>query len=388
MPSSRGPGILWDRIRMTSDAFREEAMRLTGLSDFGDPAYAKGLDVLMQSLRATRLNFRGRLAIKRHVLHALKQRLLFHDLRKTSPGIFATPLLPPIIVAGLPRSGTTILHRLLAQDERLRAPLLRELLTLVPSPSRVKRGLNELAFWADIAALRFYSDLDAKHVTRLNEPEECMAALATTFRSPYYWLVAPTYFYLEWYGKADRRAKYREYHAMLKLLQSRAPEKRLLMKSPEHLGSVAELLDEIPEALVVVCYRKPEIAITSQNNLTHPVHRIVSKDADPARSAEATLAAAVVETQRYMSARDRFRQRIVEVDYDDIVRRPLDVVARVFERAGLPIDPEQRAKFERFLAENPKDKHGRHVYRPEDFGQTAEEIARRMAHYRMAKSSS
>jgi hypothetical protein len=387
VPASRGPGILWDRIRMTSDSFREEAMRATGLSDFGEPAHGAGLEALMVSLRDAQLNFRGRLAIKRHILHALKQRLLFNDLRKTSPEIFAGPLLPPIIVTGLPRSGTTVLHRLLAQDDRLRAPLLRELLTLVPSPNRLKRGLNELSFWADIAALRFYSDLDAKHVTRLNEPEECMAALATTFQSPYYWLVAPTYFYLDWYGKAGRRAKYREYHAMLKLLQSRASERRLLMKSPEHLGSVGELLDEVPEALIVVCYRKPEIAITSQNNLTHPVHKIVSKDADPVREAEATLASCVIETHRYVKAREHWQHRIVEVSYDDIVRSPLDVVARVFERAGLAIGAGQQSKFERFIAENPKDKHGCHVYRPEDFGQTAEGIAERMVHYRMMKTT-
>ena len=382
-------GLLSNRIPLASAYFREAAMHATGLSDFGDPVHAAGLDALMHALRRdARLNFRGRLGVKRHIVHALKQRLLFQDLRKRSPGMFAGPLLPPVIVTGLPRSGTTILHRLLARDDRLRAPVLRELLTLVPSPSPLRRGLNELVFWADIAALRFYSNLDAKHVMRLNEPEECMAALATTFCTPYYWLVAPNYSYLQWYGKADRRAKYREYHAMLKLLQSRAPERRLLMKSPEHLGSVGELLDEIPDALVVMCYRRPEIAIPSQNSLTHPIHKLVSNNADPVRAAEATLASCVVETQRYMKARDRWKHRIVEVSYDDIIGAPLDVVARVFDRAGLPVSPDQHAKFERFLAENPKDKHGRHVYRPEDFGQTAEGIAARMAHYRMAESCS
>ncbi len=114
----------------------------------------------------------------------------------------------------------------------------------------------------------------------------------------------------------------------------------------------------------------------------------MSESVDPLRAAESWLAFCVKETQRYVSMRNRWKQRIVEVAYEDIVRSPLAVAARVFERAGLPIGVAEQATFERFIARNPKDKHGRHVYRPEDFGQTAEGIARRMAHYRMAETSS
>jgi hypothetical protein len=391
-PSSEGGGpgtASWD-IGMSPRALKDEAMRATGLSDFGESVvHANGLEMLTQSLReAARLSMLGSFAMKRHILHALKQRLLLENLRKTEPERFAAPLLPPIIITGLPRSGTTVIHRLLAQHDRLRAPLMRELLNLVPSPSRLHRGVDEIYAQVSLAVLRFYGRLDTKHVMRLNEPDECMIALAMTFHSIYYWLIAPCYRYLEWYGQANRTPKYREYRAMLSLLQARAPGRRLVLKAPEHLGSVDELLAEIPEALIVVCYRRPEDAIASHNSLIHPIHRLVSKSVDPERSGEAWLAFCVNETRRYMSMRERSRPRIIEVAYDDIVQSPLAVVTRILERAGLPLGAAEQAKFEQFIARNPKDKHGHHVYRPEDFGQTAEDIARRMAHYRMAESSS
>jgi hypothetical protein len=280
------------------------------------------------------------------------------------------------------------MHRLLAQDERLHAPTMRALLNLVPEPSPLHRAIDGMYARIGLAVLRMRGSLDVKHVMRLDEPEECMIALATTFHTVYYWLLAPVYRYLEWYGNANRRPKYCEYDAMLSLLQSRAPGRRLILKSPEHLGSIHELLEQIPDALIVVCYRKPEDAITSHNSLIHPIHRMVSASVDPSRAAEAWLAYCVNETRRYVSAREHRRHSIVEIAYDDIVRAPLTVAARICERAGLPLGPAQQAKFERFIAQNPKDKHGRHVYRPEDFGQTAENIARRMAHYRMAETSS
>jgi hypothetical protein len=375
---------------MSPRALKDEAMRATGLSDFGESVvHANGLEMLTQSLREeARLSMLGSFAIKRHILHALKQRLLFENLRKTEPERFAAPPLPPIIVTGLPRSGTTLIHRLLAQDDRLQAPLMRELVHLVPNPSRLNRAIDEMYSQISLAVLRFYGRLDTKHVMRLNEPEECMIALAMTFHSIYYWLIAPCHRYLEWYGQANRKPKYREYRAMLSLLQARAPGQRLVLKSPEHVGSIDDLLEEMPDALIVVCHRKPEEAIASHNSLVHPVHRLVSESVDPVRAAEAWLAFCVNETQRYVSMRERWRQRIVEIDYNDIVRSPLAVAARIFERAGLPIGAAEQARFESFIARNPKDKHGRHVYRPEDFGQTAEAIAKRLAHYRMAESSS
>lgn len=388
-PDGGGAGALLSDVRMSPRALKEAAVRATGLSDFGESVvHANGLEMLTHALREDKgLSMLGSFAMKRHMLHALKQRLLLQDLRKSEPGIFAAPPLPPIIVTGLPRSGTTVIHRLLAQDDRLHAPVMRELLNLVPNPNRLHRAIDDMYTRIGLAVLRLRGRLDIKHVMRLDEPEECMIALASTFHSIYYWLLAPAYRYLEWYGQANRRPKYREYRAMLSLLQSRAPGQRLVLKSPEHLGAVDELLEEVPDALIVVCYRKPEEAIASHNSLIHPIHRLVSKNVDPARSGEAWLASCVNETQRYVNARERRRQRIVEVAYEDIVRSPLAVAARIFERADLPIAAAEQAKFERFIARNPKDKHGRHVYRPEDFGQTAEGIARRMAHYRMAESS-
>ena len=365
------------------DQFCDAARKATGLDDFGDPSYRVGLRVLLRSLRREmKLTVIGRMMLKRSIQVALEQRLLLQHLRKTEPGIFTKPVLPPVIITGMPRSGTTFLHRLLAVDPAMRAPTLAELVELVETKSTLRRKIEDQRLKAELATMRLFNrELDAKHFTRNDEPEECMFALALSFRTMLPWTLAPAHSYLAWYRTCDRRQKYREYRDILALLQRRDPRRRLLLKAPDHLGGIAELLSAVPEALILVCRRDPVTALTSFNSLIDGLHQVTAKRTDRAKLGQSNLAFYASETERYLSAYATWRGHILEVDYEALTRQPLSVVAGVYERLGLAVDSGLERRFAEFIASNPKDKHGRHLYSPADFAQTPDLIRGNLAHY-------
>lgn len=361
----------------------QAARRATGLDDFGDPYYRSGLRVLLRALRRdVRLTFIGRTLLRRSISLALEQRLLIQEARKTEPGLFRTPLLAPVIITGMPRSGTTFLHRLLAADGTMRAPTLAELVEPVARKRGWRRSLRDLRLDIELWVMRFLNrELDARHFTRSDEPEECMFALAISFRTMLPWTLAPVRSYLAWYAGADRHQKYRDYRDILMLLQRRAPARRLLLKAPDHLGSLAELVAAVPEALIVVCRRDPAVSLTSFNSLLDGLHQVTVRDADRVELGRSNLAFYAAETERYVSARRTCPGHILEVDYEVLTRQPLEVVSVIYQRLGLVIGADLTKRFQAFIADNPKDKHGRHIYSPADFAQTPEEIRQRLAHF-------
>jgi hypothetical protein len=382
----RRPWLMF-RHRMRRPLLEDAARAATGLGDFGDPYYAEGLDVLLESLREAELTYFGRMMTQRGILLALKQRLLIADLRRRDPSFFERKLLPPIVVTGLPRTGTTLLHRLLAADQRLRAPILSELLAPIETRSRIGARLHRLRLDIELLTLRrFTGNLDAMHVSRPDTPEECMFAMTVAFRTAMFWTLVPCYSYMDWYAQASRERKYADYRDILSILQSHAPHRRLVLKAPEHLGSVDELLKNVPDALVIVCHRPVSEAITSFNSLIRAMHRVGSSAADPIRIGKTNLSFFESETRRYLAARERRSDRIMEVDYRELVADPIAVVGAIRARAGMTHGPETEDKLRAHLLSNPRGKFGVHAYAPSDFGQTADEIVRRLAHYRIMMS--
>src|SRR5262249_47453909 len=129
----RRPWLIF-RMRFRREIYEEAAISATRLDDFGDDYYRSGLDRLIESLRGAGLTFIGRMMTQRSIVLALKQRLLIEDRRKRDRHFFEKKIIPPIIVTGLPRTGTTLLHRLLAVDPCSRAPVLEELIAPAGPP--------------------------------------------------------------------------------------------------------------------------------------------------------------------------------------------------------------------------------------------------------------
>jgi hypothetical protein len=360
------------------------AVQATGLSDFGSPYYREGLLRLLESLEDdAALHFAGRVANREVIVGGLINRLLLTEACKRTPKLFRRPLKPPIIVLGLPRSGTTYLHRLLAMDPAHRAVPWWELARPLPDanpdgrPDRRRQIMQRKLRRRQKVVPGF----DRKHYTRVDTPEECIWLLGNTFSSPLFWAVAPVYGYLEWYKNHERLQAYHEYRLLLQVLQAVDPTRRMALKSSTHTGAVETLLQTVPEALLIQTHRNPVEATASLLSLFYSVHSRVTERLDVRRMSEAVLGFHEHQMARNLVARDAHPGALFDVYYDRLVADPIGTVRDIYDHYGLAWSKEFAGRLHHYVKQNPRGKHGAHLYTPEDFGQTGEAISERFAAY-------
>jgi hypothetical protein len=224
-------------------------VRQAGLSDFGEPDFEEPLAILCRSAEEdARLSLLGRMAVRDQITRALVTRLRRIDLRRKNPGIFSAPLTAPLIVLAS-RSGTTLLHRLLALASDARAIPMWQLQQPIAPPGPDRRREEAIAQVARIKKVA--PELDAKHHIDADEPEECVFLLDSSLMSPSFWMFAPVYGYLSWLLDRDSHAAYRVYREHLQIFQAETPDLRLTLKAPAHTAGLEALLAAIPEAMIV-----------------------------------------------------------------------------------------------------------------------------------------
>jgi hypothetical protein len=225
--------------------------------------------------------------------------------------------------------------------------------------------------------------LDQKHFIRADSPEECMFMLGQTFHTMLYWVTVPVYGYVEWYGRQPRHKKYADYRRLLQVLQAVAPDRRLTLKAPAHTGGLGELLDNVPEALVVQTHRDLVTCTNSLNSLFATTQSVVTPHLDRQRMAAANLTLMEVELARNQAGRERYPDRVFDVHYDRLVADPISTVRQIYGRFQLPWTAEFEQAMTTYLVQNPKSKHGRHHYNSADFGLTDDTIRARFAPYQI-----
>ncbi len=356
------------RVRLEVDPLLETAAKKTGLTDFGDPGFLDGLQVLLGSAeQEARLHFIGRLSIRQTVIEGLVNRLLLTEAQKQTPELFARPLIPPLIILGLPRSGTTFLHRLLAEDPAHHAPRQWELSSPLPFPGRPDNRRKKAERSVKARKL-LTNDLEQKHFIAVDSPEEDLFTLAATFEAWYFWMVAPVYGYLEWYLTQSHRRKYREYRAWLQVLQAAHPGRRLVLKAPEHTGALSMLLRAVPEARLVQLHRDPVAVFASFSSLGQTTQALSTNAFDRKRVAAANLRLLAEEARRNLAGRDANPDTVLDIQYDDLISDPKNTVRRVYEHYKLSFTGACQENMERYIKENPQDKHGVHRYSTKNFG--------------------
>jgi len=382
-----GLGALLDDVGLSP--VRLEPARLvaraeagTGLSDWGEPGWEAGLERLCRSAAEdAALTLVGRIALQDVVTEALMTRLRRVDAKKTRPEVFTSPLVPPLIVVGLPRSGTTHLHRLLVLAEDARPIPFWELRKPIAGPGPDNRRAIVAERFARIKVLA--PEMDAKHRTGPDEPEECMMLLDSTLVSLTFWVFAPVYGYLEWLIDQDAAPLYRVYREHLQLLQAESPGKRLTLKAPSHTPFLVELLAAVPEAMIVQTHREPVTVVGSAASLFYTFHRMVTVEVDLPR-----LGASIADMMEQMLERNREAREqlptgtVCDVRYDALVREPVEVVRRIYAHFGLPFDTAFEQRLRVAVAERPQHAHGVHEYALEDFGLDAATLAPRFDAYR------
>lgn len=368
-------------VQLEEDALLRAASQQTGLTDFGDPGFLDGLRVLLKSVEQEgQLHFIGRLSVQQVVVDSLVNRLLLTEVQKRTPELFTQPLIPPLIVLGLPRTGTTLLHRLLAEDPAHHAPYFWELSSPLPRPGRQDTRRQRAERFLKVRKL-MTKDLDRKHFITANAPEEDFFMLGATFEAWYFWMFVPVYGYINWYLTQDHERKYREYRAWLQVLQAAHTGRRLVLKAPEHTGGLSALLRAVPEARLVQLHRDPVTAFASFASLSRTTQGLATNTLDVTQNAATNLQLLSEEAERNLSERDANPGAVLDVRYDDLMADPESTVRRIYEHYDLTLTDTCQQSLSRYLEENPQGKHGAHRYTTSDSGFSDDRVRAHFAAY-------
>jgi hypothetical protein len=356
--------------------FLARAEKKTGLEDWGHSSFRDGLAAALRSLAETPgLTPLGVITYENLISQALVNRLRF--VRRDAP---RADLIPPLIIVGLPRSGTTILHRLLALDPAHHAPRLWELLDPFSStPAGFRRWRTRAQVAIKTVLL---PDLDRKHYTRADTEEECTLLLLNSFASPLLWDMCPLDGFLDWYQESDQTQPYLEYRRQLELIQARHPGKRLVLKAPAHLGNLAELCAAVPEAMLVQTHRDPTACYFSHCSLRTTLTKLVTEAPDRRRIADQVGRVFGRDLAGNLAFHDGFPDAVAHVSQTDLKIQPGSVIRAIHDRYDLPWTADHDKRIVRFTRDNPPGRHGKHRPLEDGWGVSRSDVDNRFAGYR------
>lgn len=362
--------------RIDADALVAAAREATGLDDFGADTWREGLDRLVDALDAeARLNDIGVQIASGEILMYLTNRLRIVDWHARHPRARAEDVTPPIVIVGQGRTGTTILHDLLAQDPAHRVPLTWEVDRPLPPPESVTYDsdprIDEVQAQLDMTELiipRFKSI----HPIGARLAQECVRITAHDFRS----MIFPTQYRVPSYARwvlteADMAPAYRWHRTFLQLLQSGHRCERWVLKSPGHVWCLDRLLAEYPNALLMQTHRDPLRIVASLASLLATLRRLASDDVSLEEGAAEFADYVLDGLDRSVTVREQGlvpAERVVDVQFRDFMADPLATVRAIYARLDLELTGEAETRMRAFLAENPQDKHGLHQYALDDTG--------------------
>ncbi|MCB9670369.1 MAG: sulfotransferase [Alphaproteobacteria bacterium] len=366
--------------RLDARAVRERAMAITGLSDFGEDDLEEPMGVAIATAESRDLTALGRVIVERAIVQAAVTRLRLVERERAGP---LPEVRAPIFVLGFPRTGTTLLHNLLAQHPSRRALAFWELTTPMPvldDPAADERARMRTAEQMLRAAYLATPELAVIHATRATTAEECWPLFAPSFAVLNWDLGMGLEAYGDWLMAHDMRGAYRRYRKLLGALLEQRPADGLVLKCPEHLWFLDALLDVFPDGRVVWTHRDPFPVIASYCSMMSLQWRSLYGRFDPVALGRHLEDRLVEGVERALRVRDEVGEdRFHDVRFADLARDPVAVVGGI-ERAfgGEPTDP---ALLERFLAVKRSDGRGRHVYDPAMYGLDEGRIRERLAVY-------
>jgi hypothetical protein len=334
----------WRQRRRPESSFlalQLRAARRTGLREPADPGFVADLRVLYTSFLAVpELSFIGLTGIRAELARHLSNRLRVRELLRSHPEITSAPVPRPVFVVGLPRTGTTWLHALLASAPGHRAPLMWELLAPCPQPGpgglgRRLRNADRMAWLADRAApsMRVIHPVDAR------APEECVFALPhhMAYRNR-----ARIVGYQDWYTRRDATGDYAYLRQQLQILQWQQPRKRWILKSPFHLWHLDALLRVFPDATIVWPHRDIATVLASWCSLSEVIMRPHNRRVDLNQLGRDWTAIWSQAMTRALRVRAAAAQPFLDLRYTELAGAPLPALEALFSRLGAELTPAGR----------------------------------------------
>ncbi len=370
-------------LRLEPDAVVAEATAQSGLDDFGDPSFRERLAVLLHGLREEAgLSQFGVLSNHTLVVQLLKNRLLIQDLLNRHPEIADQPIERPIIICGLPRTGTTHLHNLISADASLRSLPYWESLEPVPTPGEEpdgRRARTELAVDTFNAVMPLFP---AMHEMTVDHVHEEIQLLAIDFSSMLFETMSLMPSWHDWYRDHDQTPHYRYLRTVLQVLQWLRGPTRWVLKSPQHLEQFGPLHAVFPGATFVVTHRDPVSVVASMITMLAYTARMSIEHPDPAAYGAYWMPR--LERMLQACARDRAglpADQTIDVHFDEFMADDVAMVQRIYALADQPFTPAAHGAMDAFMADHPRGKFGRIDYDLADFGLDARECRERFAFY-------
>lgn len=359
------------------DSLLSEARRRAGgRSDLGEGQFLLGLERLVDSLeREARLTPIGRLIARERILNSVKNRLDYVGDRELHPEISKERIGKPLIVVGMPRTGSTILHDILAQDPESRAPLTWEVMFPSPPPEPATFETDPRIAACDAT----FPSVDAQipafkamHPMGARLSQECVSMMADAMVTPLFHNQFRVPTYQDWVDReADWSLVYAFHEAQLQHLQWRVKRDRWVLKTGAHMWGLEHLLARYPDARIVFTHRDPVKSMTSYASLTALVRSMGSSEVDPveiARDWTARIKRVLEHAIAVRAAKRAPAAQFYDMHFQDFVADQFGTIERIYRAFGLPLGDEAARRMQAFIADNPKDKHGIHRYSPEAFG--------------------
>jgi len=376
------------QLTLEPTALLTAARSETGLDDFGAPDFAPRLDLLCRAM-ADEGGFNGVGILQQHalILGLLKNRLLVEDVVARHPEILDERIAAPIIICGLPRTGTTHLHNLISADPAIRSlPYWESLEPVLAARERPAAGGPDPRRERTAMALSFL-DVALPYFNRMHEmtvdhAHEEIQLLAIDFSTMLFETTAPMPTWRDAYRARDQRPSYAYLRRVLQMLQWLRGGTRWVLKSPQHLEQFPALRDTFPDATFVVTHRDPVSVTTSMVTMLAYTARMSHDRVD------------VVGIARYWA--DRLERMLrscaeerdalpagqtIDLHFDEFMADDLAMVERVYDLAGQPLDDTARAAMTRFMADHPRGKFGAIAYDPAGLGLDPARLRRQMGFY-------
>jgi hypothetical protein len=370
-----GCGALLEKTRIPRTPLRvvdliEAAKRRCGLDDFGGGDFFEGLSRLLDSChRESRLNLIGKIALRTDLTRILCSRLFMQRDRQLYPAVARQEIRQPLFIVGLPRSGTTLLHTLLAADPEHRAPLTWEVMT--PSPPTRDNEKRRIQRATQSCNCLNWLAPTFRHVHAVGAelPQECVGLMTPTFMSDQFDTMYYVPSYRAWFFRQDLLPAYQYHRRFLQHLQVRQSAPRWVLKAPTHMFALPTLLSVYPDALFVQTHRAPLDAMASVSSLITILRRVFSDAVDPFVVCREAIQYWSETLDRFLQERDRLAEyRVCDVNYVEIRSDPIAAVGRIYEHFGWLLSQKTEQRMRLLLASQPQEQYGRHRYNLSGFG--------------------
>jgi len=367
---------------MSVESVLADARAATGLDDFGAMDFVPRLALMLRSAEEDGLNGMGRMLFRNDMVRYASNRLRVEDLVRQHPEILDIRIDRPIIILGMPRTGTTHLVNMIASDKRLRSMPYWESLQPVPDPARPDTRLADAeAAWAMLDAVlpmqKNVHELSPHHIHEEIELQmlDFSSYMIEWGSRPFRWR--------DWYLSNDQTSSYRYLRKVLQVLTFLRGPNRWVLKSPGHLEQMGPLMAAFPDATIVMTHRDPAAVIASCLTMNTYIDRLRRVKTDP-RAVAAYWVDRIDHLLR-CCVRDRDSlpaDRSMDVRFREYMADQMGTVEQIYAKAQLEMTDEARASMQAYLDSHSRDRHGQLEYDlPGDFGLDPADLRRRFAFY-------